>query len=85
MRLWLRCFPLRPDARNNPNPAVWRIEEVKFAHALLCEFDGDERDVTEVHIQVRMKDANVERMTTLKRGSKVLAESAWTELKRASR
>ena len=74
-----------PDARNNPNPAVWKIEEVKLAQELLREFDGDERDVTEVHIQVRMRGANVERMTTLKRGSKVLVESAWTELKRASR
>lgn len=74
-----------PDARNNPNPAVWKVEEVKLAYALLLEFGGDEQDVTEVHIHARMKEASVERKTTLKRANKIVTESDWTELKRASR
>jgi len=74
-----------PDPRNNPNPAVWKIEEVGLAKALLCEFGGDERDVTEVHIEAHMKNANVERKTTLIRKGIIVTESGWTELKRASR
>jgi hypothetical protein len=74
-----------PDPRNNPTPAVWRIKEVRFAQELLNEFGGDERDVTEVHIQARMRKTNVERKTKLVRGGRTVVESDWTELKRASR
>jgi len=74
-----------PDPRNNPNPAVWKIEEVKLANALLLEYGGDTRDVTEVHIHARMNGVNVERKTTLKRSGKIVTESDWTELKRATR
>jgi hypothetical protein len=74
-----------PDPRNNPNPGVWKIEEVEFAKVLLNEFGGDDRDVTEVHIEARMKGANVERKTTLKRKDEILVQSKWTKLKRASR
>jgi hypothetical protein len=74
-----------PDPRNNPSPAVWKIEEVRFAHELLKEFGGDSQDVTEVHIHARMRKTNVERKTTLRRGGRIVAESDWTELKRASR
>lgn len=79
-------FPrTRPDPRNNMTPPVWKIEEVRFAHALLLEFGGDERDITEVHIHARMNAANVERKTILKRNGIVLTESDWTPLKRATR
>ncbi|MDR3791832.1 MAG: hypothetical protein P4L03_00495 [Terracidiphilus sp.] len=74
-----------PDPRNNPHPAVWKLDEVRFAKSLLEHFGGDERDVAEVHIEVRMNQANVERKTTLKRQGSILAESGWTELKRATR
>lgn len=74
-----------PDPRNNPSPAVWKIEEVRFAQELLKEFGGGSQDVTEVHIHARMRKANVERKTTFRRGGKTVAESDWTVLKRASR
>jgi hypothetical protein len=74
-----------PDPRNNPKPDVWRISEVGLPSALLSEFGGDERDVTEVHIEARMNGTNVQRKTTLMRGETVVVESDWTDLKRASR
>ncbi|MBI4829043.1 MAG: hypothetical protein HY804_09595 [Nitrospinae bacterium] len=74
-----------PDPRNNPSPAVWRITEVKLAELLLSEFGGDERDITLVHIEARMNGANVERKTKLVRNDATVAESDWTELKRATR
>ena len=74
-----------PDPRNNTAPAVWRLDEVGFADALLQEFGGTADDVAEVHIEARMNGASVERRTTLKRGGAVLIESKWTKLKRATR
>lgn len=74
-----------PDPRNNPAPVVWKLSEVGLAAALVEEFGGDERDVTEVHIETKMKGASVERKTTLVRQGVTVVESDWTELKRASR
>lgn len=74
-----------PDPRNNTAPAVWRLDEVGFADALLQEFGGTADDVAEVHIETRMNGTSVERRTTLKRGGAVLIESKWTKLKRATR
>jgi hypothetical protein len=74
-----------PEPRNNPAPPTWTIEEVDLAAALLAEFGGDGRDVTEVRIEVRMNGASVERKTTLVRDGAVVKESDWTELKRALR
>jgi hypothetical protein len=74
-----------PDPRNNTAPAVWRLEEVGFAHALLNEFGGGPEDVTEVHIEARMSDATVQRKTVLRRNGSTIVESGWTKLKRASR
>lgn len=74
-----------PDPRNNPSPSVWKPSEIALVQALLAEFNGDERDITEVHIQARMNGANVERKTQLVRSGAVVVESDWTQLKRASR
>jgi len=74
-----------PDPRSNISPAVWQLQEVGLAAALIAEFGGNTDDVTEVHIAARMNGANVERKTTLRRGGAVIVESGWTELKRASR
>lgn len=74
-----------PDPRNNPTPATLRLSEVAFAAALLQHFGGDERDVTEVQIEARMREANVERRTTLTRAGRIVRQSGWTELRRAAR
>lgn len=74
-----------PDPRDNPVPSLRKFVEVGLVKVLLDEFGGDERDVTEVYIEVRMNGPNVERKTRLVRSGSVVAESGWTELKRASR
>ncbi len=74
-----------PDPRNNPKPPMPRLSEVALAAALLQHFGGDERDVTEVQIEARMKGASVERKTSLIRSGRVVRQSGWTELKRAAR
>lgn len=74
-----------PDPRNNPTPALLRLSEVAFATVLLQHFGGDERDVTEVQIEARMKGASVERRTTLTRSGRIVRQSGWTELRRAAR
>lgn len=74
-----------PDPRNNPAPPAWKLSEVGLAKALLEEFGGDNRDVTEVLIEVRMNGPHVERRTRLVRDGEAIIESKWTELKRASR
>lgn len=74
-----------PDPRNNPNPPMPKLSDVALAAALLKHFGGDERDVTEVQIEARMKGASVERRTTLTRSGRTVRQSGWTELKRAAR
>lgn len=75
----------KPDARNNPNPAVWQIEELPFINALAKTFGCPKAEVVEIHIHAQMKDADVQRKTTIMRAGDILAESKWTTLKRASR
>jgi hypothetical protein len=75
----------KPDARNNPNPSVWKLAELPFIHALATTFGTSIEEVVEVHIQTQMKEADVQRKTTLVRAGQVLVESKWTTLKRASR
>jgi len=75
----------KPDARNNPNPAVWKLKELPFIQALAKTFGCLKDEVVEIHIHAQMKEADVQRKTTLIRAGVVLAESKWTTLKRASR
>jgi hypothetical protein len=75
----------KPDARSNVNPAVWKLEELPFIQALAKTFGCPANEVVEIHIQARMKEADVQRKTTLIRAGVVLTESNWTTLKRASR
>ena len=75
----------KPDARNNPNPAVWKLKELPFIQALAKTFGCLKDEVVEIHIHAQMKGADVQRKTTLIRAGVILAESKWTTLKRASR
>jgi hypothetical protein len=75
----------KPDARNNPNPAVWKLNELPFIHALAKTFGCLKNEIVEIHIHAQMKEADVQRKTTLLRAGKILAESKWTTIKRASR
>ncbi|MEW6302043.1 MAG: hypothetical protein AB1705_01135 [Verrucomicrobiota bacterium] len=79
-------FPrTKPDARNNQQPAVWRLEELPFINALARCFRCLPEEIVEVHIHTRMKEADVQRKTKLVRAGSTLIESNWTTLKRASR
>ncbi len=80
----LYLFPRTiPDARNNPRPACWNIDNVKFLSILYDAFRCDAQDVVEVSIEVRMSDPNVERRTLWKRGDTMVAVSRWTTINRA--
>lgn len=74
-----------PDPRNNAHPPVRRLAETDFLLALAQVFGCNLNDITDVSIQVRMDGANVVRKTTLTRDGRVVKDSEWTELKRASR
>jgi hypothetical protein len=72
-----------PDPRNNPQPKCWRLNEVKFLHALIQTFKGDNNDVVEVRIEARMSGTSVERRTVYVRDGQEISQSKWTKLKRA--
>jgi hypothetical protein len=72
-----------PDARNNPRPRSWRLDEVKFLHALIQTFKGDTDDVVEVRIEAQMSGTSVERRTVYARDDQEISQSKWTKLKRA--
>lgn len=74
-----------PDPRNNPKPFMVKLPDVALASALLKHFGGDDRDVTEVQIEARMKGTNLQRQTTLIRSGRVVKQSNWTKLNRANR
>ncbi len=74
-----------PDPKNNPEPPVWQIAEVKLLDALINTFNGDDSDIIEVHIHARMHEADIQRRTTFVCLGDQLAESNWTSIKRASR
>jgi hypothetical protein len=74
-----------PDPRSNPEPPVWKIDEVKLLQNLLDTFKGNESDIIEVSIQARMHEANIQRKTIFVCLENQLGESNWTSIKRASR
>jgi hypothetical protein len=73
-----------PDARNNPRPRCWRLDEVKFLKTLHEAFKGDPEDVTEVRVEADMDGATVRRTTSLVRAGTVIIVSQPTPLKRAT-
>lgn len=82
----LYLFPRTlPDPRNNKKPAVWKLSENGLLSALAKSFKCDIQDLTQVSIEARMNDADVERKTTLLRDGKIVGESRWTAVKQAKR
>jgi hypothetical protein len=73
-----------PDPRNNPKPPIRKLNETHFLKALAKVFGCDASEITDVNIHVRMEGANTVRKTILKRGTQVVKESDWTELKQLS-
>ncbi len=80
----LYLFPRTiPDARNNPKPLCWKIDEVKFLKILYDVFKCDDQDVVEIGIEAQMSGPDVKRRTIWKRNGTIVTESKWTTLKRA--
>jgi hypothetical protein len=74
-----------PDARNNPNPKSWTLDEKPLLKALVDRFGGNESEVFGVRIETRMEGSEVQRKTRLFVGGELIRESRWTTLKRAKR
>ncbi|MBI1389665.1 MAG: hypothetical protein GC154_14600 [bacterium] len=82
----LYLFPRNiPDARNNPAPPCWRLEEVRLMNAMAAVFGCGANDVVDVHIEARMMSAETQRRTRLVREDHEFFVSEWTTLKRARR
>ena len=74
-----------PDARNNPRPPVWHLEEVRFLNRLASVFHVRPEEITEVHIHAQMDGPNIQRKTILVREGNTVGESSWTTIQRAAR
>ncbi len=72
-----------PDPRNNPSPMCWRLGEVKFLDALAKVFRSKAADVTEVKIEARMRESDVQRRTSYSKGGEQFLQSNWRSIKRA--
>ena len=72
-----------PDPRNNPDPAPWALSDLSFASSLCASFMCPEEETTQVHIEARMKGADVQRKTTYVRGAIEFASSKWTTIRRS--
>ena len=73
-----------PDARNNPEPPVWKLDEIPFLQRLHARFGGGGLPVNEVKLRVKREGNEVLRETTIQRGESILRQSRWTVLKRAN-
>lgn len=72
-----------PDARNNPNPACWQLNEVQLLQALSVCFKCNAGDVVEARIEARIEGVDVQRRTDFVREGVHIATSAWTTIRRA--
>jgi hypothetical protein len=72
-----------PDPRNNPSPMCWRLGEVKFLDALARVFRSKSGDVTEVKIEARMRESDVQRRTSYSKGGEQFLKSNWRSIQRA--
>ena len=73
-----------PDARNNPEPPVWKLDEIPFLQRLHARFGGGGLPVNEVKLRVKREGNEILRETTIQRGESIRRQSRWTVLKRAN-
>lgn len=72
-----------PDPRNNPKPATWDIDDIKFIRALYDTFHCNDDDVVHVSIETRMHGNDVQRKTTFVRSGVDLTFSKWAKINRS--
>lgn len=73
-----------PDARNNPTPRPWALQDVHFLNILAQAFPVPQNEAISVEIEARMNGVDVQRLTRYKTGTSVLHESNWTTVRRAN-
>jgi len=73
-----------PDARNNPSPRPWALADVRILDTLATAFQALPVEITQVGIEVRMQDANIQRRTIFTTNGAVVEESRWTSIRRAN-
>lgn len=72
-----------PDARNNPDPITWNLNDIRFLKVMAEAFRTKEDEIVNVRIEARMRDADVQRRTTYTAGGSQLHQSGWTSIRRA--
>ncbi|ATG41976.1 hypothetical protein [Phaeobacter piscinae] len=72
-----------PSPRNNPNPAVQKLEDVGFLNAMQKCFGGAADELNEVSFKVAMDGVEVVRTTEIKRGGEVKRASRPTPIRRS--
>lgn len=72
-----------PDARNNPAPKPWKLEDLHFMTAMSRAFKLDAGDEVRVYIEAKMEGSTVQRMTRYEVDGQELHHSKWTDIKRA--
>jgi hypothetical protein len=72
-----------PDARNNPTPACWQLNEIQLLHSLWKGFHGDAADVIEVRIEARIEGVDVQRRTRFFCEGEEMKASKWATIRRA--
>lgn len=81
----LYLFPRTiPDARNNPSPLPWRLDDLHFMKAMGEAFHVPSAAAISVSIKARMQGAEVQRMTSYSSNGVMLHESNWTTIRRAN-
>lgn len=80
----LYLFPRSiPDARNNPTPACWRLNEIQLLHSLWRAFHGDDADIVDVRIEARIEGVDVQRRTRFFCAGEEMTTSKWATIRRA--
>ena len=73
-----------PDARNNPSPRPWSLQDVRFLDVLASTFQANADEIAFVRIDARMSEADVQRRTTYSINEQQVDQSGWTSVKRAN-
>jgi hypothetical protein len=72
-----------PDARNNPTPACWQLNEVHLLNALWNAFNGNAADIVEVRIEARIVGVDIQRRTRFFCEGVEITTSKWATIRRA--
>jgi len=72
-----------PSPRNNPRPTAQPLNDVVLLKALHDCFGGRDEDINYVDFEVEHRDADVVRLTRIRRGGVVARESELTAIRRA--